>query len=129
MYFGEVYSHCLCYISKGRGKVDINGQLFPIDTGSLFIFLPGIEIEASSDEEDLPLEFYIVKFYFAIAYYEEEWIFERLTHSKFPIEGQVIVQNKAHILTLFINMKKAANRQGKIGSIKLKALFNELIYD
>ncbi|MGD6803795.1 AraC family transcriptional regulator [Rossellomorea vietnamensis] len=116
--------HCLCYINKGSGKVSVNEDTFSFSAGSLFLFVPGVQIKGLMAAG---VEFYLVRFRYAIAYYENEWVFDG-TPSKFPIEGELTIKNTAHILTVFKNLKRAAERQGKIGSIKLKALLNELIF-
>ncbi|MDG5789546.1 AraC family transcriptional regulator [Evansella sp. AB-P1] len=119
--------HSIWIIAKGKGELIIDGTNYPVEPGKLFFLKPNMECERYSDSKE-PLEYFFVRFTYAIAHVEREnWKLEKGENVEFPLSGMYKLQNPPQVINLFEQIYYLRKRRGAIVAMKRKLLFNELL--
>ncbi|WP_078544582.1 AraC family transcriptional regulator [Litchfieldia alkalitelluris] len=118
--------HSIWLITKGQGEIIINGNKHKVKPGKLIIYSPGMVCEKKGSPTD-PLEFYFIRFSYAVAYEEKEtWYLEQGQETDFPLKGIYSISNISGITLLFEQITNLSKRRGPSVAIQRKILFQEL---
>lgn len=119
--------YSLWLITKGAGEFTMNGNVYRAEPGKLFALVPGMDFVGYTVDGQ-PLEYYFVRFNYAVAVEEKErWHFEQPTPSKFPLEGMYVLQNPPATINLFEQLHHLWQRRGQSVTMRRKILFQELL--
>lgn len=120
------HTHTVWMISKGHGEFIIDGKAYHAEPGNLFIIVPGMEVERTSDAME-PLEFYFSRFSYAKVFLENEaWQFQDGAELTFPLSGMIQLQNPPVILNLFDRLNNLWKRRGPTITQRRSITFHEL---
>lgn len=123
----EQAHHSLWFITKGRGEIYINGTKHKLKPGKLIMYSPGMVCEKKTSQTN-PLEFYFVRFTYALASEEKEkWFFETPDKVSFPLQGVYSINNTGSIIQLLDQINLLSKRRGPIVAIQRKMHFQELL--
>jgi AraC-like DNA-binding protein/mannose-6-phosphate isomerase-like protein (cupin superfamily) len=119
--------HSLWFVSKGSGQFTINGTPYKAEPGKLFFFTPGMVCEKRTDPNN-PLEFYFIRFTYALAYEEkEQWHFQQAEEISFPLAGMYNIHNSPGVIYYLEQINNLWKRRGPTVAIRRKILFQELL--
>jgi AraC-like DNA-binding protein len=119
--------YSMWFIAKGSGQIIINGTSFRAEPGKLFVYIPGMVCEKKTDAEN-PLEFYYIRFSFALAYEEkEQWHLKKGEDVSFPLHGVYKISNSPGIIYFLEQISNLSKRRGQMVGIQRKILFLELL--
>jgi AraC-like DNA-binding protein len=119
--------YTLWFISKGTGDFIIDGAHYTAEPGKLFVFVPGMVCERKSSKGD-PLEFYFIRFSYAMAYHEkEQWHFNEVVNTRFPLNGTYTIQNSPRVINILEQILHLWKRRGPMVVMRRKILFYELL--
>lgn len=119
--------HTMWIIAGGKGAFTIDGTDYIVEPGKLVVFIPGMITERSSDDED-PLEFYFIRFSYALSYEEQNtWAFADSSRTDFPLRGMYTIQNPPPVLNMCDQINQLMKRRGQIVTMRRRILFLELL--
>jgi hypothetical protein len=117
--------HSFWLIIRGKGTFTINGTHYPAEPGKIFFFVPGMQVERSTDPEN-PLEFYFLRFHYTETYDEkEQWFHRSMAEARFPLEGMYTVQNTPQFIYLMEQLDALWQRRGPTTVIRRKIVLQE----
>lgn len=119
--------HSLWYITKGHGEVVINGKKHKLHPGKLVVFTPQMICDKKSTRVH-PLEFYFVRFSYAMAYEEkDDWHFKHAHDVTFPLQGVYTISNQSAVIVLLEKLNSLTNKHGSTVNMQQKIVFQELL--
>ncbi|WP_449536519.1 helix-turn-helix domain-containing protein [Ferdinandcohnia sp. Marseille-Q9671] len=125
--FREQPHFSLWFITKGSGEVTVDGTKHKLKPGKLVIFTPGMICEKKTSQSN-PLEFYFVRFTYAVAFEDKEkWYFETPENTTFPLRGVFSITNTGNMIHLLDQIHHLSKRRGPTVAIQRKLHFQELL--
>ncbi len=125
--FREQRHHSLWLITKGSGEVTIDGTKYKLNPGKLVIYKPGMICEKKTSSSN-PLEFYFVRFTYAVAYEEKTtWHFEPPETTSFPLQGVFSISNSGNMIHELDHIHQLSKRRGPTVAMRRKLHFQELL--
>ncbi|HZH58728.1 MAG TPA: AraC family transcriptional regulator [Metabacillus sp.] len=119
--------HSLWYITKGYGEVVINGKKHKLQPGKLVVFTPQMICDKKAARVH-PLEFYFVRFSYAMAFEEKDsWQFKHAHEVTFPLQGVYTISNHSAVIVLLEQLNSLSNKHGSTVNMQQKIVFQELL--
>jgi AraC-like DNA-binding protein len=119
--------HSLWFVTKGKGEVILNGKKHKLCPGKLVVFTPEMVCDKKTSRNH-PLEFYFVRFSYAMAFEEKEtWYFKQSGDVSFPLHGVYTINNSSAVVVLLEQLNALSKRRGASVSFQQRVLFQELL--
>ncbi|WP_256975790.1 AraC family transcriptional regulator [Paenibacillus sp. MY03] len=120
--------HSLWLITKGKATFVLNGSSYTAEPGKLFSLPPGMVVERINEGE-VPIEFFFVRFSYAVAAYEEDgsWTLASDRELPFPLSGSYAITNIPPLLNSFEGIMKLMKHRGQIVQMRQRILFLEIL--
>ncbi len=119
--------HSLWLITKGSGKVVLDGETFLVAPGSLVVFTPGMICNKKTTSTDF-LEFYFVRFAYSMVFEEKgRWYFRQPEEVPFPLKGVYMIKNMSKAVHLLEQINSLSKRRGADVAFEQRLLFQQLL--
>lgn len=119
--------HSLWFITKGFGEVTLNGKKHKLSPGKLIVYTPDMICDKKASRTTA-LEFYFVRFSYALAFEEKEkWHFKQSEEIAFPLRGVYTINNNSAVVSILEKLNALSKRRGVTVSFQQKLLFQELL--
>ncbi|BBI31298.1 hypothetical protein KCTCHS21_06970 [Cohnella abietis] len=123
-----VSTYQVIFVSKGKGRIEINGEVHLAEAGKTFFLQKGKKVQITSNAQE-PLEFYEIAYSYKSRYQTNgTWQLYKEEGITFPIEGEVYIGNHSQALHLFEQLYVSAQEQEDLRQYRQKSLFMEFIY-
>ncbi|BBH23053.1 hypothetical protein Back11_43980 [Paenibacillus baekrokdamisoli] len=123
-----VSTYQIIFVSKGKGSIEINGEVHLVEAGKTFFLQKGKKVQVTSNALE-PMEFYKISYSYKSRYQTNgKWQLYKEEGIAFPIEGEVYIDNHSQVLRLFEQLYESAREQDDLRQYRQTSLFMEFIY-
>lgn len=123
-----IIDHEFVIIEEGKGKVTIEGKVYPVKKGMLFYFPPGIKHSLETDSQ-VPMSFYGVHFIFTnVEYINTSWNMNTEEKS-LGLPNKIMLKNVFSILDLFKQLNKCCINKLPGEELYSRAIFQQLFFE
>ncbi|TXK77030.1 helix-turn-helix domain-containing protein [Paenibacillus sp. N3.4] len=123
-----VPTYQIVFVSKGKGSIEINGEMHVAGAGKTFFLQKGKKVRITSNSLET-MEVYKISYSYSSRYQiNGKWQLYKEEGIQFPIEGEVYVGNQSQALRLFEQLYESIREQDELRQYRQTSLFMEFIY-
>lgn len=126
----EPYTHrfnSIWLIAKGKATYVIDGVAHAAEPGKLFVMAPGMVVQRWT-EDSQPIEFYFVRFGYAMSYEEEgRWVSGTGPADPLLLSGAYTIQNPLPLLHVCEQISELMKQRGQLVMMRQRILLLELL--